>query len=219
MSDDQGLIVKPAEDPSRDLGYDWQGVTVFENLPLSMDIDEEDQPVEQGRKPKGLRVPGEPSESERKLHELTHLPFRSWCKHCIMAKGRHTASRKLKDRQPVIQVDYCFARTDPKLEMQTLLVAADILTGLSMAVVVPTKGGIAYSTAELRMFVYECGRTFGILQYDQESSVKAVCQRVCKEIGGLSTRAAPKDRPQSHGSVGAAQRTLYSQVRTLMYHV
>ena len=59
MTDDQGLIVKPDEDPARDLGFDWQGFTVFEILPVSMDIDEADQPVEQGRKPKGLRVPGE----------------------------------------------------------------------------------------------------------------------------------------------------------------
>ena len=78
-------------------------------LPVSMDIDEGNQPVEQGRKPKGLRVRGEPSESERKLHEKTHLPFRAWCKHCIMAKGGHAASRKLKDRQPVIQVELLHA--------------------------------------------------------------------------------------------------------------
>ena len=75
---------------------------MFEILLISIDIDKGDLPVEQGRKPKGLRVPGKPSESERKLHELTLLPFRSWCKHCIMAKGRHATSRKLKDRQPVI---------------------------------------------------------------------------------------------------------------------
>ena len=100
-----------------------------------------------------------------------------------------------------------------------LLVATDIRTGLSMSVVVPQKGQLAYSAAELRKFIYECGRTFGMLQYVQESSVKAVCERVCKEIGGLSVRAAPRDHPQSHGSVGAAQRTLYGQIKTLLYQV
>ena len=70
-----------------------------------------------------------------------------------MAKGRHAASR---DRQFVIQVDDCFTRINPKLEMQTLLVATDVLTGLSMSVVVPQKGelALAYAAAELRKFIY-----------------------------------------------------------------
>ena len=49
--------------------------------------------------------------------------------------------------------------------------------------------------------------------------MKAVCQRVCKEIGGLSVRAAPRNHPQSHGSVGAARRTLYGQIKALLYQV
>ena len=53
MTDDQGLIVKPDKDPARDLGFDWQGFTVFEILLISIDIDKGDLPVEQGRKPKG----------------------------------------------------------------------------------------------------------------------------------------------------------------------
>ena len=41
-------------------------------------------------KPKMLKVPGEPSENERRLHELTHLPCRDWCEHCVKSKGRVT---------------------------------------------------------------------------------------------------------------------------------
>ena len=32
--------------------------------------------------------PRQPSEQEREEHEMTHLPFRSWCRHCIMVRGR-----------------------------------------------------------------------------------------------------------------------------------
>ena len=45
-TDDQGLIVQPDVDPGRDLGFDWQGFTV---LRLSIEVDEEDRPIEQGR--------------------------------------------------------------------------------------------------------------------------------------------------------------------------
>ena len=31
-----------------------------------------------------------PSESEVEQHEFTHLPFRSWCRHCVRAKGKES---------------------------------------------------------------------------------------------------------------------------------
>ena len=39
-------------------------------------------------------VPVLPSESQVEPHELTHLLFRNWCKHCVRAKA-HTTSRVL----------------------------------------------------------------------------------------------------------------------------
>ena len=51
------------------------------------------------------------------------------------------------------------------------------------AVIVPSKGENDYAAAELKNFIYECGRTFGILQYDQESPLRNLCQRVCAELG------------------------------------
>ena len=92
-------------------------------------------------------------------------------------------------------------------------------TGLGLAVVVPSKGENDYAKAELKKFIYECGRTFGVLQYDQESPLKAIAKSVCAELGGLSVRAAPKAHPQASGSVGQMQRTLYSQLRTLLYQI
>ena len=29
-----------------------------------------------------------PSEEERRDHEMTHLPYRSWCRHCIRGRGK-----------------------------------------------------------------------------------------------------------------------------------
>ena len=35
-----------------------------------------------------------PSEEEVKCHELTHLPYGSWCSHCVRGKGKATDHRK-----------------------------------------------------------------------------------------------------------------------------
>ena len=37
--------------------------------------------------PRSLHVPKEPTAQERAEHELTHLPFRSWCKTCVVSKS------------------------------------------------------------------------------------------------------------------------------------
>ena len=48
---------------------------------------------------------------ERKLHEVTHLPFRSWCAFCVQAKSRgfckHRASAEEKTNRyfPTVLVD------------------------------------------------------------------------------------------------------------------
>ncbi|OLQ00764.1 hypothetical protein AK812_SmicGene16545 [Symbiodinium microadriaticum] len=192
-TDGTGVEKAPEIDPERKLGYRWCGFSVFQ---IASPIETErlvPEPVDvAARAPRGLRVPIEPTASERRQHELTHLPYRDWCQFCVKAKGRHAASKKQLDRQPVIQVDYCFHSTDPKLSLRKLLTAVDIVTGLGMTIVIPSKGNDDYAAAELKKFIYECGRTFGILQYDQESSLKALCTRVCAELGGLSIRAVPK---------------------------
>ena len=71
----------------------------------------------------------------------------------------------------------------------------------------------------MKKFLYECGRTFGILQYDPEASLKALVQYTLSELGGLSSRATPVNWKQAHGSIGNQQATFYGQVRALILQV
>ena len=43
---------------------------------------------EEAERPRGLRDPGMPSVTEIAEHDLTHIPARPWCKHCINGKGK-----------------------------------------------------------------------------------------------------------------------------------
>ncbi len=91
----------------------------------------------------------------------------------------------------------------------------DIQTGLATAVVVPAKGRHTYSVAELKKFIYETGRTYGILQYNKKLALKALVTDVAKELRGMSIRATPKDWKQTHEPIGKMQETLFEQSRTL----
>ena len=140
----------------------------------------------------------------------------------MKSKGRqsHAVKKKKNDRQPVIQIDFSFMATENDLPKRTILNATDVQTGYSMAVVLPSKGSVEkYAVAELRKFVFEIGRTFGIVQYDKEAPLKTMARDLCKVVGGMSMRSAPTGHSQSQGSVGNAQRTLYGQLRTLLSQV
>ena len=57
----------------------------------------------------------------------------------------------------------------------------DVLTGMSLSVVIPTKSRTTYSQAELRRFVLETGRTFGVLQCDPEPALRNIAEAVTGE--------------------------------------
>ena len=212
--------VKKCEDPRGPTGHKWIGYTFFVPLDRPTADKNAEQQTKSALKPKMLKIPGEPSESERRLHELTHLPYRDWCEHCVKSKGRQSHAVKKNDRQPVIQTDFSFLSPEDDLPKRTILNATDVQTGYAMAIVLPAKGSIEkYAVAELRRFVFEIGRTFGIVQYDKENALKVIAKDLCKTVGGLSMRAAPTGHSQSQGSVGNVQRTLYGQLGTLFAQV
>ena len=151
----------------------WTGVTVFQRSKPEVTVEQETHD-KAAREAKALPRPNEPTQQQRAQHNLTHLPFRSWCEHCVRAKGKERQSKRNTDRQPAIQIDYSFATTGADVQQRTILTATDVQTGLATSVVVPAKGRHAYGIAELKKFVYETGRTFGILQHDKEPSLKAL---------------------------------------------
>eukprot|EP00434_Breviolum_minutum_P041983 symbB.v1.2.037353.t1/scaffold5493.1/size26513/3 len=89
------------------------------------------------------------------------------------------------------------------------------MSGLALACVVPNKGHPVYAEGELRRFILETGRTFGVLQADPEASLVALAETVTSELGGLSLRKSPTEWKQAQGAVGNSQQLLYAQVRTL----
>ena len=74
------------------LEFEWTGSTNFEEQThykdefITGDIDEQ----QEAKKAKGLPTPPQPTEQERMEHELTHLPYRSWCPVCARSKAEQT---------------------------------------------------------------------------------------------------------------------------------
>ena len=46
--------------------------------------------------PRVCDAPKQPSDRERALHEVTHLPYKSWCPHCVA--GRAQGGKKVPQK-------------------------------------------------------------------------------------------------------------------------
>ena len=83
-----------------------------------------------------------PSRAEVREHDLTHLPYRNLCPHCIKGKGREMGhQRRSRDEEGLTEyhLDYCFPGDDMGFKV-TILIGIEKYSGMKMAQVVPTKG-------------------------------------------------------------------------------
>ena len=65
---------------------------------------------EEAQEIKQARDPMLPSTEEVEAHRRTHIPFRCWCKFCIMGRGNGNphSSMTYESRLPVVCIDYFF---------------------------------------------------------------------------------------------------------------
>ena len=85
------------------------------------------------------KVPGLPSESDVGDLQLTHFPFRSWCRHCVRAKGKESPNHESSPGGVAkFARDNMFSGVDGT--PITILVGHDGLREASIANVVPGKG-------------------------------------------------------------------------------
>ena len=66
-----------------------------------------------------------PTAREREEHEATHMPFRDWCTHCMVGRGRthrHVSKKRSEDksRRPTIAMDYYFLKPNSTANSQTI---------------------------------------------------------------------------------------------------
>ena len=100
-----------------------------------------------------------PSEAEVEQHDLTHLPFRSWCRHCVRAKSKESAHPESSPGAvSKFATDHMFMGEDGT--PITILAGHDGLTKAFFANVVPCKGtSHGYAERTLLHNVVSTGRS------------------------------------------------------------
>ena len=119
-------------------------------------VDEEDDEVqcqvcdegEEGRPPIRMPAPCRPSQKEIDEHNLTHTPFRSWCRYCVRGRGtnnphmkKHTNKEEDKPGVARMSMDYGFLSKEEELAQDNpMLVMVDEQTGDRYARMTGAKG-------------------------------------------------------------------------------
>ena len=126
-----------------------------------------------------------PSEKEVEQHMLTHLPFRSWCAHCVRGKSKgkaHFARNADPKDVPTIAADYMYmheSQGESEERGMPIFVARDLLdstrgTGMIFARVVPQKGVHPYAVRRFAADIALLGHPELVLKSDGEPSIVAL---------------------------------------------
>ena len=97
--------------------------------------DETEEEHEEAQKAKAIKAPSKPSKEEVDEHMVTHLPFRSWCPHCVRGKSKgkpHRKATQVNREIPTLAMDYMFmndAQNEGEEKGMPILVAKDINQG------------------------------------------------------------------------------------------
>ena len=133
-----------------------------------------------------VTTPYRPSQSEVDDHNETHLPYRSWCKHCIRGRGKEASHHQQTAEErtvPEFHMDFCFpGNEDSATEHLTVLVVRMRGTRMTMSTVVPSKSVDDFVTKRTVAFMRECGceMTKLIIKTNQEPAILAIAEDVVR---------------------------------------
>ena len=189
------------------------------------DSDENDERAEAGRrKARKMHDPMLPSQGEVKEHyESGHMPYRSWCHHCVRGRGRERDHQRRGEQGlqgvPEYHMDYCFPGDEFDNRL-TVLVVIEKYTKMKKAVVVPNKGSTgSYAARMVVELINECGDKDRdiIMKTDQEPAIQSLVQDVCVNRTGARTikEVSPKGSKGSNGVVERAVQSVEQCLRTM----
>lgn len=174
---------------------------------------------EEALKVKAPTGPATPSQAEREQHELTHVPYRSWCQHCVAARAAdkaHPRSTGEEEGLPKIEFDFGFVGKEEDDACIPLLNMCDVGYGCLSAILTQSKAMTEYITESALHFVESLGHNAALLQSGQEPvliTVLKVVQQKRKKRTLL--RHGARGSHQSQGHVEAANRVVHGVVRAL----
>ncbi len=122
-----------------------------------------------------------PSKLEREQHETTHLPFRSWCEHCVKGNSTErnfTTTEHQSSCIPCFHSDYIFMGEETTTGTTPILVLKDDKQESVFANVVPDKGANEFTIRQTAEDIDLTGFADIVFTTDNEPAMLAIQQQV-----------------------------------------
>ena len=186
-------------------------------------LDEAERPV---REP---TIPVEPSDMERREHNLVHIPFKPWCELCIAHKSRqdkHHVEPHDSSTHSLVSFDFGFSsRLTDDADKLTILCIHDRATKLVHAVPAEQKGGksFQYLLGELCRFILWTGHQTISVRSDNEPSCLALIEGVKKYLKNVGVQVnvetvVPGNK-QANGAVESTIQVMRNQANLLIQQI
>ena len=156
-----------------------------------MERDEDVRPM------KAESTPKTPSPEEYRVHRLTHLPYRSWCPHCVRAKKRNPPHKKKSSKDaerrtvPAIAIDYMYMTNREFGQGNPIVVVKDSENDGVWAFMALRKGaGNTYVAERIAQVINFMGYKRCTIRCDQEPAMRDLQKEIRKEIWKERIQAA-----------------------------
>ena len=119
---------------------------------------------------------------EKQAHELTHLPFASWCPVCVRARAADDPHQTLPEGvppgTPIVQIDFFFLNRREDQERATGVCLTETTTKAIACSGIPAKGKGLYSVEFVLAEVSDWGLLDIVFRSDQEPAISRLCAEV-----------------------------------------
>lgn len=180
---------------------------------MSLDVESEGG---EEREPRVLKDLGRPTPDEVEKHNVTHMPFRSWCPACVAGRARDRLHKRMDGdevkRVPEIVCDYAFLGSAGDEVTILVLVARDRRTQMIFGL------SHEHSARELEMGIRKLGYYEVVLKCGSEPALKSVqeeVRRLRKEPTILDNSRVGDSR--ANGAAERAVQAIGEQVRVMRY--
>ena len=221
--------VRPANEQFFDHGGDVGFAGPEENMEAEpggneTEPEDDDRDDPEGREPEELPNPLNPTSQQVRKHMLTHMPYRSWCVHCVRGRGKCRSHTRLDEERaenlqvPHVCVDYGFLGDDEH-DTMPILVTKDRKTRYLYSHVVPCKGpGHPYCVRRLVQNLEGMGYkdVKVIMKSDQENALEDLVRRAASaRSGDTVVELVPRQSSQSAGVVERGIQSVFGTIRSV----
>ena len=180
-----------------------------------------DEGAGEGLRPRAIASPSTPTRQEIEEHELTHLPFRSWCRHCVRGRAKgdpHAQHQEDEHAMPMVCCDYCFMGDSETDRSTPILAVTDNKYKSAFAHVCIRKGTAhKWIVNQVKRDIDLMGYTDIVFKSDGEPSIV----QLKREVGELRGphRTVPEEAPvgdhQANGRVESKIAEIEGYIRTI----